>query len=237
MKKEKAKCLGIIGGMGPLATQTFYKMIIDMTKAEKDQDHIDMVILNHASMPDRTKAVKEGKLDELFAKLVMDARFLERSGASFIAIPCNTSHVLIKRLKESVGIPFINMIEESVSEIRELYGTGKRVGIMATDGTVKMGIYQEECLRKDLVPVIPSEKNQKRIMKIIYEGVKAGEAIDKKDFDEVKKEFDENGCECALLACTELSFIKETEGLPDYYVDAMGSLAKKAVELCGKELK
>ena len=128
MKKEKTKCLGIIGGMGPLATQTFYKMIIDMTRADSDQDQIEMIILNHAAMPDRTKAVKEGHLDELLVKLVMDARFLENGGASFIAIPCNTSHVLINRLKDSVDIPFINMIEESVREIRSLYGSGKKVG-------------------------------------------------------------------------------------------------------------
>ena len=62
--------LGIIGGMGPLATDMFFNMVISKTDGDKDQDHIDMIILNHASMPDRTQAIKSGDLREIQGKLL-----------------------------------------------------------------------------------------------------------------------------------------------------------------------
>ena len=84
--------LGIIGGMGPAATDLLYRRIIDRTDAQCDQEHLDMIILNHASIPDRTAAILSGNTREVEEKLISDARFLEKSGATAIAIPCNTSH-------------------------------------------------------------------------------------------------------------------------------------------------
>jgi aspartate racemase len=111
MKNANGRVLGVIGGMGPLATQLFYKMVIENTDASCDQDHIDMIILSHASMPDRTLAIEEERTDELVEKLSADARFLEESGATCIAVPCNTTHVILPKLQEKVGIPIIDMIE------------------------------------------------------------------------------------------------------------------------------
>jgi len=235
--EKKNICLGVIGGMGPLASQMFYGMVIDNTEAACDQDHIDMLILSHASMPDRTRAIKEGRIEELFARLLDDARFLERSGAGYIAIPCNTSHVLIDRLQKEIGIPIINMVKESAAEVRRHHGSGAMAGIMATDGTIATGLYQKALEEEDIVPVIPSQENQKKVMRIIYDGIKAGRSVDPEDLRAVRSEFDEKGCTCGLLACTELSCYKIMEKLPEYYMDSMEVLAKKAVTFCGKELR
>lgn len=116
---KEDKILGIVGGMGPLATQLFYRMLIGMTDAEKDQDHLDMIILNHASMPDRTEAIKTGNIEILFAELLKDVKKLEGDGVSAIAIPCNTSHMVIDRLQAEVSIPIINMIRETVRYIKK----------------------------------------------------------------------------------------------------------------------
>lgn len=233
MNKEEGKILGIIGGMGPQATNTFYKMIIDMTHAQKDQDHINIIILSHATMPDRTEAIESGNLSVLLKKLQEDAIFLEQSGASCIAIPCNTSHVVMDDIQKMVSIPIINMVRETVQALRQDYGCeNQKVGIMATNGTIEAEIFQKEMNAQGLLPVIPGSENQKKLMHIIYDGVKAGLPVDPKDFLEVERQLREAGCKKIILACTELSCYAMENPLSDIYVDAMEVLARKAISIC-----
>lgn len=235
--KDKQKVLGVIGGMGPLASQLFYKMVIENTEAHRDQEHINMVILSHATMPDRTEAIKQGKVEELLAEMAQDAAVLEQCGADFIAIPCNTSHVVLAELQEKTKLPVINMIEAAVEKVRETHGAGAKAGIMATDGTIETRLYQKECEKQGILPVIPTPENQKHVMKLIYDGIKDGGAIDYDDFEIVERQFRDQGCSCVIMACTELSCFKEQYELSDYFVDAMGEMALKAILLCGKKLR
>ena len=139
------KILGVIGGMGPEATAYFYEEVIAHTKALKDQDHINMVILNCASMPDRTEAITSGKYDELLASMKNEIEKLEKCGAGNIAIPCNTSHFFLERIQARTDIPVINMIKETARYIAEGEIKVRKVGILATDGAVKTGLYQKAC--------------------------------------------------------------------------------------------
>lgn len=233
MNRQEGKILGIIGGMGPLATNIFYKMLIDMTPAHKDQDHINMIILSHATMPDRTKAIESGDLSVLLSKLQEDALFLEKSGASCIAIPCNTSHVVLDDIQKIVSIPIINMVRETSDYLLgECDCDHQKVGIMATDGTVKAGIFQMEMIKRGLVPVIPDQQNQQKLMHIIYDGVKAGMPVNPKDFTDIENQLREAGCKKIVLACTELSCYAMENHLTDIYVDAMQILARKAISIC-----
>ena len=236
MKEEGGKILGVIGGMGSLATQLFYKMVIERTDAHLDQEHINMLILNHATMPDRTKAILNGTGMAVYKKLLTDAKFLQESGATVIAIPCNTSHCWIEELQSEISIPIINMIE-ATAEVIAAGGQAKKVGILATDGTIQSALYQKACQRHGLIPIVLSEDNQKRVMHIIYEGVKNGEPIDLEEFKYVQAELFGKNCDCAIMGCTELSCFKKLYALSDYYLDAMEVLAEKAILACGKNLK
>ncbi len=231
------KVLGVIGGMGPLATDIFYKYVIENTKAECDQDHIDMVILSHASMIDRTRAIFEGKLDVLFSELKNDLSILEHAGAEYAIIPCNTCHVLLEQIRQLGNIEIINMIDEAAKAVYEQFGKDARVGIMATDGTVKMRMYHDAILKYDMIPVELSEKAQKINMDIIYNGVKSGNAVDMDDFHQIEAELIKRKCSCAILGCTELSVIKDQYGLSDFFVDPMEITARKLIPLCGGRLK
>ena len=234
---QEDKVLGVVGGMGPLATQLFYRMLIDMTEASRDQDHLDMIILNHASMPDRTEMIRLGRTEELFQALLKDVKKLEESGVTAIAIPCNTSHLLADRLQAEINVPIIHMIRETVKSIKERRAGIKRVGILATDGTIASGLYQKACTEAGIQPFVPSETGQRLVMKIIYEGVKGGNPIDYNDFIKIEGELAANGCEAAIMACTELSCFKEMYRLPDYYIDAMEVLAAKSIQVCGRKLR
>ncbi|MBR3599117.1 MAG: aspartate/glutamate racemase family protein, partial [Lachnospiraceae bacterium] len=128
-------------------------------------------------------------------------------------------------------------IKEAVLSIYCRYGTGFKLGIWATDGTIQMKLYQEACKELGIIPVIPSPEGQKKVMKIIYDGIKDGNPIDMQDFYDIEEEMKQEGCKCVLMACTELSCFKEMNNLSDYYVDAMEVLAERSIILCGKNLK
>lgn len=226
--KERKK-LGVIGGMGPEATCYFYENIIAHTKAEKDQDHIDMVILSHASIPDRTQAIKSGESAGLVRMLQEDARTLEQLGVANIAITCNTSHYYYEQIQKAVSVPVINMIHESVAyAVREIPDV-RKIGIMATDGTIESRIYHKECRKLGVTPVKPSPERQKDVMSLIYDDIKSGKKGDRAKFDRVMSEFLRKGCDAVILACTELSVFKGKHEIPTMCLDAMDVLVKESI--------
>ena len=238
MTEAPKKVIGVLGGMGPLATQIFYGMVIENTAAERDQDHIDMIILSSASIPDRTEALLSGKTEQLYDALAGGCAFLEKSGVSHIVIPCNTSHFFIDRLKSVTGVPIINMIREAAEAVAPAGKKGMKVGILATTGTVKTGLYQTELKKAGQIPVIPSDENQSLVMKIIYEGIKGGGEIDLCEFRKIEKELLDEGCERVIMGCTELSCFMKIYKLPElFYFDAMKILALKAIDAAGGRIK
>lgn len=229
--------LGVIGGMGPMASKLFYEMVTLKTVAHKDQDHINMVILSHATMPDRTGAILSGQTEEPLKLLLEDSKTLESLGAKAICVTCNTAHYFMHQISDGkmVSTPVISMIRETAKRMGKLF-PGEKVAIMATDGTVKSGLYQKALEAEGVIPYTLSEENQKNTMHLIYDCVKAGLPADKDAFAAVDAELKSSGCKAVLMACTELSVIKADEHLGDFYVDPMEVMAEVAVEFMGKEL-
>ncbi|MCI2106481.1 MAG: amino acid racemase [Intestinimonas sp.] len=227
--------LGVLGGMGPQATQMFYQRVLDRTEADCDQDHVPTIILSDTQMPDRTAAILSGGTEPVYQRLLADARLLEHSGCTVIAIPCNTSHYFVDRLQSEVGIPVLHMIRETV---RVLSRRGcRRVGILATDGTIRTGLYQTECAALGMEGIAPGTNTQKAIMSIIYDEIKRGETGSREKFALADRELRARNCDGAVLACTELSVYRIYHGLPGFYLDAMEVLAEAAITACGYPLR
>ncbi len=229
------KVLGVIGGMGPEATAYFYEEVIAHTKAERDQDHIDMVILSHASMPDRTAAILSGDDRGIMQSMERSVRMLENCGVQNIAIPCNTSHYFYDRIQGLTQIPVINMPGESVSYICRLYPQAVRVGIMATDGTLRTGIYANVLQEAGLVPVVPGVQAQKAVMSLIYDDIKTGRDGDPAKFEQAYRDLTEQGADLVILACTEISVYKKKHTIPANCLDAMDVLVRESVIRSGAE--
>lgn len=227
--------LGVLGGMGPQATQMFYQFVLDRTDAARDQDHLPALILSDTGMPDRTTAILSGDTEALYGRLLADARLLEGCGCTAIAIPCNTSHYFVDRLQGDVGVPVLHMIRETAAALARQ--GKKRPGILATDGTIRTGLYQKECAALGLEAVAPDANTQKLVMSIIYDEIKQGEKGSREKFAHIDKAIRAAGCDCAILACTELSVFATYHPLPPFYVDAMMVLAERAVERCGYPLR
>lgn len=231
-EQRKKKKLGILGGMGSEATVLFYKKIIDNTSVNNDREHLDIMIYNHASIPDRTECILCGKQDELWTIIEEDIRGMRQMGCEYFAIPCNTCHYFADRLQEATGHKFINMIEETARYAAER--GRKKVGVMATDGTVRGGMYKKAMEERGIEVVYPSEARQKDVMSLIYDQIKRGEKGDRHQFRTVVQELRQAGCDSVILACTELSVLNVNYSLnPDFYIDALNVAARVCIEKCG----
>ena len=229
--------LGVLGGMGPQATNTFYQRLIDRTQAEKDQEHLQVLIWSDAKIPDRTAGILAGaeEAEKVYQALLAGAKLLEGAGCTVLAIPCNTSHYFADRLQGQLKIPLIHMIRETAAALKRQGRT--RPGILATDGTIRSGLYQKEFAALGITAVTPSPAAQKLVMSLIYDDVKSGRDGDPQKFAAIHRDLEEQGCDCGVLACTELSVYRTYHSLPDYYLDAMDVLAEECITACGYKLR
>lgn len=227
--------LGVLGGMGPQATELFYRRVVEFTAAEKDQEHIETLLLSDVKIPDRTTAILSGDTEPVYARLLADARFLESWGAACIAIPCNTSHTFIPQLQKELNVPIVNMITETAAALKAL--GCKRAGILATDGTIRMGLYHAACERVGVEAVSPPEEVQKLVMSVIYDEVKGGRPVSRDKLSAIDAALVELGCGYGVLACTELSVCRGWETLNCKYLDALDVLSRRCVEFCGYPLR
>lgn len=231
----KKKRLGVIGGLGPLATAYFFELVIKMTDAKTDQEHVEMIIYNRPSVPDRTRFIIEKSGENPLPDMIEMGQWLKEQGADIIAIPCITAHYFHKELTKAITVPIIHIVKETAEHLAS-YGI-KKAGIMATDGTVYAGLFQKELEKKHIECVLPDEKHQAFVTSLIYEDVKAGRPIETDKFEAVSEYLRGHGAEIIILGCTELSMIKRDYDIGAGYLDAMEILARKAVLLCGAVLK
>ncbi len=232
---DKQAKLGVLGGMGPQASQTFYQFVLDRTDAARDQEHVPTLILSDTRMPDRTAAILSGDTAGIYTRLLADAKLLEQCGCTVLAIPCNTSHYFVDRLQGEVGVPILHMIRETAGL---LAAQGKkRPGVLATDGTIQTELYQKEFAALGLEAAVPDPDTQKLVMSIIYDEIKQGEKGSREKFAKIDKAIRRLGCDCAVLACTELSVFATWHPLPPFYTDAMMVLAERAIAACGYPLR
>jgi len=223
--------LGIFGGMGPEATADCYRKIIVATPARRDQDHIPTLIYSLPQVPDRTTAIRTGDRG-IVRWLVEGVTRLEKAGASFIVIPCNTAHYFYDDMKKAVKIPIVHMIRETVAETVRRHPEVKRVGLLATSGTIATGLYEREFAARGVETVTPdAEVEEKSVMEAIR-AIKAGEEKQRAE-DLLAGAADhlvEKGAQVIVLGCTEtpLAFNPGRARAP--VVDATRVLAQAAVD-------
>ncbi len=235
---DKTRTLGIIGGVGPMATVYFMEMLIDMTDAARDQDHINMIVYNHSTIPDRTDYILDKSKKDPLPDMIHDAKMLQSAGADLVVVPCNTAQYFLEGIKASIKIPMLNIVDETVAYAKRAVPGLKRLGILATNGTVKSGVYDKACKEHLIECVVPNEAAQQIVMKIIYEQVKAGKMADISAVMSVIESMKSAGCQAVVLGCTELSLVKKSFSItrPDV-IDSLEVLAKRTILACGKKLK
>lgn len=229
------KTLGIIGGLGPMATACLLQLIIEMTDAKTDQAHLDVIVFNRPDVPDRTAYLLDRNKPSPAVSMIQTAKTLEALGAFCLAAPCVTSHALFPEIQAAVHIPLISMVEETAAYL--LQTSKKKAGIMATTGTLATRLFQTALEKRGIEAVTPTPEMQTRVMGLIYDNVKAGIPADMDSFHSVSAHFFAQNCDSIILGCTELSVIKRDAEIGSGFLDALEVLAASCVQKCGKPLK
>jgi len=227
------KTIGIIGGMGPLATADLFEKIVGHTKAACDQEHLHVVIDSNTNIPDRTAALLHGGADPL-PELAKSAGRLEKMGADVLIMPCNTAHNYYDGIAAAVSVPVLHMVRLTAQALVER-GV-KKAGLLATDGTVRTGIYQKSFAGSGVELLTPDEAGQRAVMEMIYQGVKAGDmAFDAQPARQAMERLLAAGAEVLILGCTELPLAVKLYGIDLPAVDPTLELALEAIRFAGGE--
>ncbi len=232
---KDTKILGVLGGLGPLATAHFMELVTVMTDADTDQQHLNMIIYSAPQVPDRTAYLLDPSRESPLPQMVALGQKLAAQGAQAIAIPCVTAHAFWQELSSQIPVPVLNGVEETVLALKRAGVT--RAGILATDGTISTGIFHNALQDQGIVPLAPGKQGQADVMHLIYENVKAGKPPDMQRFRAVSRELFATGAQAIILGCTELSVIKREFALGPGYIDVMEALSRRAITVCGKSIK
>lgn len=224
-----AAIAGILGGMGPMATADLYGKIIAATPATRDQEHIPVVIWADPTVPDRTDALLHGGEDPT-PWLLRGAQRLVESGAAFIAVPCNTAHAFLPRIAPDIPVPFLHMMAETAVSVEIRHPRVERVGLLATTGTITVGLYQEAFAAHHIEVAVPDDAHQQQVMAAIHR-VKAGDtgADVTALLGEAATHLIGQGAELLITGCTELPLVFRDGGAPVPVLDPTAVLAAAIV--------
>lgn len=231
------KTIGILGGMGPLATADLYRKLVLLTDAASDSEHIRVYIDSNTTIHDRTAAILSGGANPLPA-MTDSLRKLESCGADCIIMPCNTAHYFLPKLQELTKVPFVSMLEAAAKTCRARY-PGQTAAVLATKGTLTSGLYQKTLEAEGVPYLIPEAAEQEQLMTVIYEGVKAGAPPEayRAEYLSVLNAMEARGAGYFILGCTELPLAAQLLGADRPAVDPTEELAKAAIRFCGYTVK
>jgi aspartate racemase len=208
-RPRRAFKVGVVGGVGPLATVDFMSKVVRLTEAARDQDHIKMIVEQNPQIPDRTEHLLRNGTDPTIA-LFATCKRLEAAEADLIAIPCNTAHAFVDRMQTHLRIPVLNMLDETMAQVATCH-FGQLVGLLATSGTVESGVYAAAAARVGVRMIVPDDQHQQLVMESIYgaTGVKAGftEGQCREDLRKAIVHLAERGAGVIVLGCTELPLL------------------------------
>ncbi len=225
------KTIGIIGGMGPMATVDLFRKIVENTAACSDAGHIHILIDNYPQIPDRSAAILQGS-DDPVSYILQAADRLIKAGAELLLIPCNTTHYYYDKLAQSLPVPVLNMLQITARKLRQ-EGI-QRVGLLATDGVLRTQVYEKAFAAEGIGVLCPDPQQQKKVMDMIYCQIKAGKPADRAPVEEVMDALRAQGAQRIVLGCTELPLVF-CPAVADDIVDPTCLLALEAISCAGYE--
>lgn len=226
----------IIGGMGTPATESYIRLLNKRTPAHKDQDYLNYILVNHATVPDRSTYLLDNSKPNPYPDLLEDIKAQSELHPVFFVIACNTAHYFYDDLQKATDVPIVHMPRETVKLIKKQYPEAKRVGIIGTPGTTSDGIYDRELEALDYEVVKPTPEIQDMTSKLIFDDIKANNQVDDKLFYSIlDKMINEQNSDVVILGCTELSYAQEMAHDHNFPVmDSQLVLVDKSIEMAMK---
>lgn len=224
---SEPRTIGIIGGMGPAATVDLFAKLIEATGAERDQDHLRILIDNNPRIPNRNDAIA-GIGPSPAPHLAAAARGLEQAGADFLVIACNTAHAFQAEIEAAVSIPLLSMIEATVDAAVE--NGAERVGVLAADGCRGAGLYHRAFEQRGVEALFLGEEPQAEFMKLIFR-VKAGDLGDevRRRMSSLAISLNARGARAIVAACTEVPLVLSSDTLAIPVINSTDALVSRAI--------
>ena len=230
------KTAGVLGGMGPEATVDFMARVIAHTDADRDQDHVRMLVDHNPHVPNRQDAILHGGEDPgpLLAAM---AAGLEAAGADFLVIPCNTAYVYQDAILAATHIPLISIIGVSIAAAQERAPGAERIGLLATDGCLQSGIYQAGLEEAGLEPELPTAEELGELMTLI-KAIKAGKHTEEtaRRMAELAEALASRGAGAIIAGCTEIPLVLGADAVSVPLVSSTDALAEITVKLATGEI-
>jgi aspartate racemase len=225
------KMLGVLGGMGPLASAQFMVRLTQLTPATRDQDHIPTVLWSDPRVPDRTVAQPRGEADPL-PWLLRGIAGLQHAGCGAIAIPCNTVHRWYDAMCEAAEVPILHIVDAAATELRRVGFAGGRCGVMATQAALAMRLYQDRLGAQGWDCIVPSQEEMDRLVSPAIALVKVNRMADAYGpLATVVRSLAARGAMSVVLGCTEIPLGIQAGPAPDLpVVDTIDALARAAID-------
>lgn len=229
------KIIGVLGGMGPDATVDFMSKVIGLTPADKDQDHIHMIVDHNPRVPNRQAAILADGADPGPELAAMAAR-LEAAGADYLVIPCNTAYVFRDAVVSASDLPLISIIDVTVADAAATGATS--IGVLATDGCLAAGVYQEALTAAGLTPVLPVDTEIEQFMTLCHR-IKAGYQGERvaRDMAELAKALVDRGAEAVIAGCTEIPLVLKQSAIDVPLISSTDVLAAATLALARGDQK
>lgn len=229
---KRRRLLGVLGGMGPLATADFMRKLTEMTPASRDQEHVPVLVYSNPQIPDRSTAIV-GRGESPLPALLDGIARLQDGGAEAIAIPCNTAHYWYDEMAAASRVPILHIVGSVCGVLRHKGISGGTVGVMGTAGTLHTGIYQDYLERSGYRCVLPSEAEMAELVMPGIVSVKAGDIPGaKKTLGAAADRLAERGARMVVLGCTEipLALADASPEAAARYVDSTAALAQACLD-------
>lgn len=233
---EATKTIGVIGGMGPLASADLFRKLVVLEKCEKDQDHVRIIVDCASNIPDRASAIYSDA-ESPVPGIVRCAIGLERSGADVLIMACNIAHYFYNDILHYTAVPFLSIVEETAKAIEAQNFAS--VGILAAKATIDTGVYESALQRRGIRHLYPGKSNQELVQQTIND-VKAGKsATDLGGMSQAVNDLKAAGAQALILANTELPVAFDLFSIPCDIplVDPTTELAKSALRFLDRRVK
>ena len=238
--RARKKTIGILGGMGPEATAYFFDLIIRNTAADRDREHVPVIIRSDPRVPDRTDAILHAS-ESPAPMLAEGVKALRLAGADFVVMPCVTAHHFLKDIVAREDIPFVNLLDEARKHVRAAIPGIRRIGLIATAGTVRAGIVRDAFAGAGIKVIVPGEDEQKKVMEAIYGklGIKAGFTTgrSRRLILGVARGLVRSGAEAIMAGCTEVPLVLRQEDLAVPFIEPMRIGALACIKKAGYQIK
>lgn len=236
MDSNSPQFLGVLGGMGPLASASFMTRLTLLTLAERDQDHIPAILWSDPRVPDRGEARLGTGADPL-PWLLRGIHGLEAAGCRAIAIPCNTAHGWYDKMRAATALPILHIVDAAAADLARLGVHAGRIGVMGTAATLAMGLYQDRLGARGYDCILPTEAEMTRQVTPAIAEVKANRIAEAyAPLAEIARALVSRGAQAVVLGCTEIPLgIAAGPALPFPVADTIDALARAAIAWSGRE--